>query len=178
MANRFEEQDLIFDFGTDWHVIKYDDHADFNRRIKKFRDSRAVDFIAVYDKNSIWFIEVKDFRGYPTNNRRRINSGDLAQEVAIKVRDSVAGAVGARQMSSTPDTWKPPMKCLNIDRSIFVVLWLEEDIMSDPGYAMTLTSKIKEHLRWLTTQVIVSRIASVRKPPSLTVRYKPGAIRP
>ena len=178
MPIKIEEQDLIFEFGDDWHVVKFDDHPDFLNKIRKFKKSCALDFVAVYNGEILWLIEVKDFRGFRSNNRQRITTGDLAMEVATKVRDSIAGAVGARQMSSTLQDWKPIAHCLNRNNSIFVVLWLEEDIMRYPAYLTTLTDDIKGHLRWLTTRVMVSKIGSPRHPLALTVRYKSGAIRP
>ena len=85
------EQDLIFDFGSTWTPVKYDEHADYRNKIAKFAKCCAVDFIALY-ANTFWFIEVKDFRGYRIENKSRIATGELAREVARKARDSIAGA--------------------------------------------------------------------------------------
>ena len=102
MTRTIKEGFLRFHFDESWIVIKYDDHKDYRERIGRLPDIKAVDFAAIHDVVFLFFIEVKDFRGYRIQNRHRILDGELAVEVAQKVRDSVAGIVNCSCTSS----WK------------------------------------------------------------------------
>lgn len=53
--------------------------------------TKAVDIVHVDANKTAWLIEVKDYR---TN--RRTKPSDLGDEIALKVRDTLAGVVAAR----------------------------------------------------------------------------------
>jgi len=55
--------------------------------------TKAVDFVGVRG-GSLFFFEVKDFRGYRIENTRRQRE-ELPLEIGLKVRDSLAGVAGA-----------------------------------------------------------------------------------
>jgi hypothetical protein len=161
LSQTFEEGRLRFSFGESWRVVKYDDHRDYRQKIAKLEGSGALDFVAC--RNGLFLIEVKDFRGYRIENKERLEQGHLAEEVAGKVRDTIAGLVGAHQCSSEPEFWEPYASALvRRTRPIRVILWLEHDHPPGPVLArrwksvrMILAQTLKTKLRWLTTKVAV-----------------------
>ena len=83
---------LAFDFPAGWSATKYDEWRFYLNHFQKVCDgAKGVDFLAITPSQCLWLIEVKDYRAVP-----REKSLELAQEVAQKVRDSLAGLVAAR----------------------------------------------------------------------------------
>jgi hypothetical protein len=177
---RIEEGYLAFEFGERWRVFKLDEHRDYRERIGKLDETKAVDFIGILDDKELYFIEVKDFRGYRIESKDRFLKGKLPDcqliegecqllkgelplsvELAQKVRDSIACIIGAYRTSSEPEVWAYYATLLcNKKRSIKVVLWLEHDLPSH----LTLRRKamesvsanfLKPKLKWLTHSVFV-----------------------
>ena len=95
MPQYFTEGALTLTFPDDWHVVKYDEPGAsfYQKHIKTIgADLTAVDFIAATPDNArLWLIEVKDFRGYAVENRKRLTSGSLAVEVMANFLDTIAG---------------------------------------------------------------------------------------
>ena len=82
---------LIFSFPSDWQVAKYDETAFYRQQFQSFAGgSQAVDIVALAGE-VLWLIEVKDYR-----RRKREKSIGLADEVALKVRSTLAGLATAR----------------------------------------------------------------------------------
>lgn len=151
---------LDFDSGS-WLVIKYDDEPAYRDNIHKLGATKAVDLIGLYD-SELYFVELKDFRGYRIENKQRIADGDLAQEVAQKVRDTIAGLIGLHRCRQDPDVpWPAFVQGLQSGRRMHVVLWLAEDHTAHrqdirrPGRQATLLKVLKARLRWLNTKVLV-----------------------
>src|SRR5262245_28843529 len=107
-----EEGFLIFEFGERWNILKLDEHRDYRERIGKVEGTKAIDFLGILDDQELYFIEIKDFRDHRIETRGRLLSGELAIEVAQKVRDSLACIVGAYRTSSVPSSWQPYAKLL------------------------------------------------------------------
>ena len=82
---------LSFAFKDIAFAEKYDDWQHYrNQYNRACGGSKAVDFI-VSKNDELWLIEVKDFR-----QQRRVKTIDLADEIALKVRDTMAGLVSAK----------------------------------------------------------------------------------
>lgn len=101
---RFKEGFLDFVFGERWQILKLDEHKDYRLRIGKLESTKAVDFIGILDQKELYLIEVKDLRGDRIANKDRLLKGQLAIEIAQKVKDSVACIVGAYRTSSNSIT--------------------------------------------------------------------------
>lgn len=131
-GGQFDEQALHFAFDDAWRVIKYDDEPAYRAGIEKLDRTSAVDFVArhVADKR-LFFIEVKDFRGYRIQNKERVSDGSLADEVAYKVRDTLAGMIGAQRCRPDEAIWRELVRALEHGKEIRVILWLEEDLPKD-----------------------------------------------
>ena len=182
MATQIQEGNLSFDFADPWCVVKYDDSAYYRERLEplkgqidgKQKDTTGVDIVALHDE-LLAVIEVKDFRGFRIQNRPRITSGELAREVAFKVRDSLAGTIGAYRWGTDEQTWRPLAKAMTTrSRTLKVLLWLEQDrppnTQREKQEFSTFTQELKKACRWLTTKVlVVSKATYANVLPDLTV---------
>jgi len=159
---------LEFKFQPSWRVWKWDGHPSYRNGIQKLQTSEAVDFVGLRGSDLVCFIEVKDYRGHS-----RKKNDDLVTWVARKVRDTVAGIVGAHYMRSDGSDWKLHLDAWSENRRLQVLLWLEGDHLTKAELAV-LTDGLKRRLRWLTSHVLVANLAD---PPGLgfSVRNLPGA---
>lgn len=91
MSTILKEGALTFTFQAGAQAGKYDDWSFYRNQFQQgcFKDNKAVDLLCELDGQA-WLIEVKDYRVHP-----RTKAVDLADEVALKVRDTLAGLVAA-----------------------------------------------------------------------------------
>ncbi len=176
MSN-FEEGFLEFTFSERWNVLKIDEHYDYRAGIEIVDNTKAVDFLGIFDHNELYFIEVKDFRGHRIENRDRLLKGELPIEIAQKVRDSLACIIGAYHRSNTPETWEPYAALLcNKHKRINVIFWLEESLpplhptLREKALASTRTKIFKQKLAWLTQYVLVCGNYKQIGLPEVTVK--------
>lgn len=85
------EGNLTFTFPANSRSSKYDEWSHYRNQFQKTCGaSKAVDI--VYEESGIaWLIEIKDFRQHA-----RTKTIDLGEEIAIKIRDTIAGLVSAK----------------------------------------------------------------------------------
>ncbi len=175
---RIEEGNLVFEFGDKWQVFKLDEHRYYRERIAKIDETKAVDFVGIFNNEILYFIEVKDFRGHRIENRDRLiktkvpscqlvngecqfdkGSLSLPIELAQKVRDSIACIIGNSHTSSDSKTWLPYAKLI-CSQKIKVILWLEQDLPDNSFERKKVERSIrikrfKQKLSWLTYKVLV-----------------------
>lgn len=179
-----------FTFGTDWsHAFKYDE-TNFYRNFpeRKLKGSisghpqsmRAVDVVALHSADGLLLLEAKDFRGSRIENRDRILRGELIVEVAIKVRDTVAGLLGAARKQldefEAGDVWEAMGPAKPVD----IVLWLEDDMlwrddMRSKQQLKALNDALKEKLSWLHVRTMVLSSRATNRLPGLVVANLPNA---
>lgn len=129
-GNAYDEGSLRFNFPTDWRVSQYDKTAFYRNKLEKIKlgnmgDRKAVDFVAQAPDGALWLIEVKDFRGHRIENKNRITSGGLVDEVVAKSLDTLAGLwLAHHQQDAELVDFTHSLKP---DRPVYIVLWLEED---------------------------------------------------
>ncbi len=154
----FDEGNLHFSFDDTWQVIKYDDTELYREGVGRLQGTKAIDFLGLRE-NDLFLIEAKDFRGYRIENQKRVFSGDLAIEIGQKVRDTVAGLLGAYRNSDPSVNINEYFHAL-CNSEIKVVIWLEQDI---PSY-LPKREKVKKSVEgnvfkqktnWLTSKVFV-----------------------
>lgn len=176
MSVAHEESRLRFEFGDDWRILKWDDHAAFKAGLGVVQGTKGVDFIGALF-GAPWLIEVKNFRRYRIDCKERLSSGALAKEIGEKVRDSIASITWACQRAPLDER-----ELAVFVRTIFgwkerisVVLWLEEDPTTTPRDASVLGEAIKRELRWLNPKVLVMcRERALERPvEALDVSYLP-----
>lgn len=86
---------LSFAFANVDFAERYDDWQHYrNQYNRTCGSSKAVDFL-VSKNGQIWLIEVKDYRQH-----KRSKAIDLADEIALKVRDTMAGLVSAKYLAN------------------------------------------------------------------------------
>lgn len=84
------EGDLEFSFPDHCEASKYDDWAFYRNQFKSVAGgSKAVDVLCLTE-DAAWLVEVKDYRQHP-----RMKLTGLANEIAIKVRDTLSGLAAA-----------------------------------------------------------------------------------
>jgi len=185
----FEESNLRFEFGEDWTLIEqYDIHADFDSIKNAISGTKGVDFIGILNDKTLYFFEVKNFRGHRITSKGRFKEGEdpVWLEVAQKVRDTVAGIIGASRKSldkAEKAKWQEVSTYLtNPNKRMVVVLWLEQDGDNEEqeykkkrkkGYKTTIKGKLKESLFWLTDEVLVLSCNHNLLQDSLEVSFLP-----
>lgn len=94
-----QEGNLTFSFDAGACASKYDDWAFYRNRFQNgcYTDNKAVDLVCRSGATA-WLIEIKDYRLHV-----RTKPGDLAEEIAIKVRDTLAGLAAAQTQAHEPD---------------------------------------------------------------------------
>lgn len=113
------EGGLTFTFPDETEATKYDNWSFYiNQFQKNCKGTKAVDLMNLQD-GVLWLIEVKDYRQHP-----RTKPSDLGEEVAQKVRDSLAGLVAARCNANDAAEQSFAKKALKSHR-LRVVLHLE-----------------------------------------------------
>ncbi len=190
---------LVFKFGPSWRVEKYDEQPVHTKGIQAVhgpvrctnRDcaskdekasckscnrelgvgTKAVDFVAIREGEP-YLIEVKDFREHRIENKDRVRD-DLAVEVAFKVRDTLAGLVGAVHTGDKA-VW-PPLVAPILRRAPNVMLWLEHDDDAPERRGdrarriSTLEDTLKRRLRWLSPHVSVTNREMASRRSDLVV---------
>jgi hypothetical protein len=82
-----------------WWVWKYDDSAFHRNQFQNFAGgSKAVDAVALAADETLWLIEIKDYRRH-----RRSKPASVFDEVAAKVRATLAGLATARTRANDQD---------------------------------------------------------------------------
>ncbi len=96
------EAHLACTFPADWDVTKYDDWIFYkNRFVNACGGNKGVDFLAYdHENRRLWLIELKDYRQF---RRTKDDTISLWDEIAIKVRDTLAGIFAAKVDSTHPE---------------------------------------------------------------------------
>ena len=141
------EGSLTFQFPEDWRITKFDEWSFIRNKFQNVcGGSKAVDILTIDTHHCVWIIEIKDYRLYPRNK-----GIGIAEEVAYKVRDSLAALVAARVNAdddSEKDFSKNALKCTDIK----VVLHLEQPtkhskLFPRPFDPSMIVNKLKQLLK-------------------------------
>lgn len=114
------EGGLSFHFPVDAIASKYDEWSFYRNQFNQIcNGSKAVDILYLHNR-TLWLIEVKDYR-----INRRTKPTDLADEIALKVRDTLAGLTAA-QVNANDATERQLARQALETTCIRVVLHLEQ----------------------------------------------------
>lgn len=184
MPPPFIESRLEFTFDDDWQVVQWD-------RQPAYRDSRAFgstdgtrgcDFVGLHASAGPFLIEVKNFTSHHHKNRDRVPSGEMLDQSAEKVRDTIAGAawMRGRRYDTAP---LAPLVTATLDGLIrnqpelAVVVWLEDLPQLRAPLALALQRDLARQLnRWFRLRNVVVTNSERFTPsviPGLTVRPVP-----
>lgn len=118
---RLKEGSLAFEFDSRAEATKYDEWTFYRTHFDGVvGETKAVDFLCLIG-DVLWIIEVKDYR-----HDRRTKPSDLADEVAHKVRDTLAGLAAASHYANVPTERDFAIRALCQTTSLKVVLHLEQ----------------------------------------------------
>lgn len=169
-------ENIRFEFGESWILAeKWDASRAFKEGIEKLNaewidkdtgelvrvGTKAVDIVGVRE-DGLYLIEVKDFRGYPIETKWR-QTLELPVTIACKVRDTIAGLIGAGKLGAGP--WVERCARLLIEREprVYVIAWIAdpdlraaEPIGKRKAWQETRSDQLKQRLSWLTPYVTVT----------------------
>lgn len=190
----FEEGTIAFHFEDRWRVEKWDACRAYvdgvgkltgeltsSAGVKRAEGTKAVDFVGVLDDEVLYLLEVKDFRGHRIENQRRQES-ELALEIGLKVRDTLAGLTAAVASGAEGPWIKDCLRAISAQKHApVVVAWIAEDAVtpSEPQSKRKIREdvrlkQLKQRLSWFTRRVwVASPFGSV--VPGVTARNLPGA---
>lgn len=135
------EDRLTFDFPATWSVSKFDEWSFYRNQFQAIPGTKAIDILAVTD-DCCWMIEIKDYR-----HNRRQKQMHIAEEVAIKVRDSLAGLAAARVNANDNAERSTAAQALRRAR-IRVVLHLEQPPVGSRLFSPLLNAaNVQQRLR-------------------------------
>ncbi len=172
MTRRYIESGITFEFDEkNWNVCQYDATDGDYRKNVHLSETKAVDFVGIYNKNSIVFFEIKSFQGYgrqtAVQNRLSNSMEDLSTEIAQKVRDTVAVIAGLNRTVPLNLFWKESEQIIfDKSKQIIIIAWIEEDFTSlsltekkrRKSNLSTRKDKLKQKLSWLTSDVYIENI--------------------
>lgn len=102
------EGDLTFSFPDCCQASKYDDWSFYRKQFQAVAgESKTVDILCVVKGDASWLIETKDYRQH--TRKKRI---DIADELARKVRDTLAGLAAAAKAANEADQRELARKAL------------------------------------------------------------------
>jgi hypothetical protein len=114
------EGQLTFTFPAGATACKYDDWQFYRNQFNSaFGGTKAVDLIYIDDEQT-WLIEIKDYRLH-----ERTKPSNIGDEIACKVRDTLAGLVAAKCNANDADEKAIAKRALQKNR-IRLVLHLEQ----------------------------------------------------
>lgn len=138
---------LSFDFETENGSLasKYDEWSFYRKHFCKIADGiKAVDFIYIdRAQRCTWLIEVKDYRHPQTE---LIKPSELADAVALKVRDTLAGLVAAKYNANDVNEKQFSQHALEMSE-IRVVLHLEQVLAKRYIEPADILTKLKQKLK-------------------------------
>ncbi|WJJ92609.1 hypothetical protein [Neopusillimonas aromaticivorans] len=148
MTISLTEGRLTFGFPADDIATQYDEWSFYRNQFNScFGGTKAVDFVYV-DARALWLIEVKDYRRHA-----RTKIQDLGEEIAHKVRDTMAGLLAARANANDADE-KWVARKATAKHLIRVVLHLEQPVKRSKLFPQVVDStKLQLKLRQLLKPV-------------------------
>lgn len=163
-----KEGRLTFSFPAGADASQYDDWAFYRNQFNSaFGGTKAIDLLYV-DNDQTWLIEVKDYRAHP-----RTKTVDLGDEIAFKVRDTLAGLAAGKCYANDADE-KRLAKLALTKNKLRVVLHLEQPTkhsklfpkVVDPSKLMM---KLKQKLKVVDAHPVVVDQHSLKANMNWTV---------
>jgi hypothetical protein len=149
---------LKFEFPSDWQVSQFDEWTFYRNQFQKLSDSqipckfcgrsnasgtKGIDILAIQGDTQ-WYIEVKDYRLH-----RREKAIALADEVALKVRDTLAALALARMKANNASEQRLARHALDCSR-IRVVVHLEQPAKHSKLFPRAINpADVKQRLKQL-----------------------------
>lgn len=158
MAVAFDEGGVRFTFDLP-AAVRWESHTAWTQGVGKLATAQPVDFAALLDDEGICLFEAKDFRSHQPALNKKLRSNELADRVAAKFRDSLAGLAwcagrsgdgSVERISGALFRREPP--------KVLCVAWTDHD--GDAAIADTLRGAIEAALpRRMVCRVVVTSLA-------------------
>ncbi|MCK5896607.1 MAG: hypothetical protein KAG20_07365 [Cocleimonas sp.] len=167
------EGNLQFEFPDNLLVTKYDDWSFYRNQFNNaFGGTKAVDIIVV-EKQITWLIEVKDYSLHP-----RTKPSDLSNEIALKIRDTLAGLVAAKINANDEIERSFAHQALN-KKNIHLVLHLEQPkktsrLRPKAIKPIQIQKKLKQLLRCIDAHPLVVDKNTLHDAMNWRVKTKPA----
>lgn len=187
MPTQLDVENQRFEFGDQWSAaFKYDDTTFYRKEAIRLQgdidgvpqSTKAVDVVGLHDLSGLLLLEAKDFRGHRIANKPRIE-GEVAVEVAVKVRDTIAALMGASRKPVDEFPSEVLVTAFQRRNEVTVVLWLEDDTFRQTDRAKqmlgALNGLLKSKLAWLNVRTFVLSSTVANRLPHLVVTNLPGA---
>ena len=164
-----EEGKQRFTFPDGWNVSKYDEWVHYrNHFIKVCIGVKAIDLLALEPRGSCWLLEIKDYREHV-----RTKTIDLAEELAEKARDTLAGLVAA-QFYANDDSEKSSARQALRSKNLRLVLHLEQPTQQSKLFPRAISpaavlQRLKQLVKAIDPHPLVVEMA--------TMRYLPWSVR-
>ena len=148
------EGSLTFSFQSDCQASKYDEWSFYRKQFQSVAGgSKGIDILCV-DRDTSWLIEIKDYREY-----YRSKTTDISNEIANKVRDTLAGLAAAAKMANDANQRELAQKALATSRWK-VVLHLEQSAehrlrQKEPIDRKRLLFKLQTELKAIDARPII-----------------------
>ena len=162
--SEFRESGMSFCFAdTEWEVRKYDEHITHKKVSHVLHPTKAVDFLGIHNKNKLYLIEVKNYRGHTadpeTKEILKANADELMRRIAIKVRDTIATVTNAARFSTNDqDFFERTYKLLlKHQEKIVIIACIEWDARNEYECKAKMgiwQQKLKQKLAWLHAATI------------------------
>ena len=138
------EGNLLFTFPATWSVSKVDEWSFYRNQFQSVcGGTKAIDILAIVGE-CCWQIEIKDYRQHP-----RTKVIDLAEEIALKVKDSLSLLVAAACNANDKTEKEMAHTAVNCTR-LRVVLHLEQPAKHSKLFPMAIDpAKVQQRLRQL-----------------------------
>lgn len=142
------EGHLKFLFPENVKAQKYDEMLFYRNHFNSaFNGTKAVDILC-YDQERAWLIEVKDYRYH-----ERTKSIDLPTEIALKVRDTLAGIICMKANSNSFDEQLFAKNFLKSEK-LRIILHLEQPKNKSKLFPESIDiSKLKQKMKPLLKSV-------------------------
>jgi hypothetical protein len=154
------EGKIEYHFESDWTASKYDEWIFYREHFEKaLGGNKAVDFVAHDPQDTLWLVELKDYRAHP-----RTKSLALAEEVALKVRDTMAGLLAASKWHSQHADLANAQKHIAA-RRFRIVLHLEQPARNSKMFPRAfelcqLQQKLKQLVRVVDAHPLVVELSN------------------
>ncbi len=139
------EGQLNFVFPNGWLASQFDQWSFYRNQFQKVCGGvKAVDMLAIEPLQCFWTVEVKDYRQHT-----RTKTIDLAEEIAVKVRDSLSALVAASIHANDALEKEAARTALRCPR-LKVVLHLEQPMKHSKLFPRAIDpAKVQQRLKQL-----------------------------
>lgn len=165
---------LTFNFNAQHpQSTKYDEWSFYRNQFNSaFGGTKAADIVFIENK-TCWIIEIKDYR-----QERRTKAIDLADEIALKARDTIIGLMSAAHKANDFDEKQFAKNAISCEK-IKIVLHLEQPknktrLRPDVIDLSSLKQKLKKLLKCLGSSYVVNKETLNSKMNWTVTSYQAG----